>query len=339
MRTLIFALALCIACAGQVSAQDVSLETNIFAIKGADTLRLDTYIDYTLDVPVEGRPVIIYIHGGGFTMGHRINAAQEVFCRYMAGEGFIAASVDYRLAGFGFDQVTGEMSNPYNVSSTYETIKYACEDVVSATNYILENEKFRANPAQVSLAGGSAGAITTLTLVYDTCNGADYTKALPDGFNYAGAISQAGCVGSLEKELHWASKPGPIMFFHGSEDTIVPLGQTDLMGTLLVGTNVLSEQLDEMGVPRRTWIEKGADHVMAMLPCTDYLAEQATFLKEWVGGGKQASINTEYILPEPPSMASVEEMIKNVPLYILGYEKYLADIDWGNMEKPDEVVY
>lgn len=38
-------------------------------------------------------------------------------------------------------------------------------------------------------------------------------------------------------------------------------------------------------------------------------------------------------------MKDVNEMIKFVPMYILGYDKYLNEIDFNNMEKPTGVVY
>ena len=318
---------------------NIQLETNVFAIKGQDTLRLDTYIDYTQPAPAEGRPVIIYIHGGGFTMGSRINAAQEIFCRHMAKEGFVAVSVDYRLAGMLNNADDGTVINPYGVQSVRESVTIACEDVVDATCFVLQQPAWQVNPAQVSLAGGSAGAITTLTLVYDRCNGADYTQSLPEGFAYAGAISQAGAVGTLEPELVWKSTPCPMMFFHGTIDELVPRGKADIAGTNFMGTEYIAAQLKEMGIPHWVWLEPGADHVLAMKPCTQYLEEQARFLKDFVSGKQQATVYTEWTQPEPDGMQSIEEMVQSVPMYVLGYEKYLKDIDWNNLGIPEDVVY
>ena len=318
----------------------VKLETNIFAIKGNDTLRIDTYIDYSKEVPAEGRPVIIYIHGGGFTMGSRVNAAQEIFCRHMAEEGFLAASVDYRLAGCLESPTDGSIINPYNVSSVRETVTIACEDVAEATNYILGKAEWKANPKQVSVGGGSAGAVTALTIVYDVCNGSqEYTKKLPEGFAYAGVISQAGAVATLEDELVWKTKPCPMMFFHGSEDPLVPLGKADVSGTNCMGTLYIEKQLEEAGVPHWTWIEKGADHVMAMKPLTSYLEEQARFLKDFASGAAKTAVRTEWADEEPAGMSSVDQMLKFVPMYILGFGKYLDEIDWNNLDKPENIVF
>lgn len=338
-------VALLLAACGQVPQpadvddDNVQLETFVFAIKGQDTLSLDAYIDYTQPAPAEGRAVVIYIHGGGFTMGSRINAAQEVFCRHMAREGLLALSVDYRLAGMLNNEADGTVLNPYGVQTVRQSVTIACEDVVDATNFALQHTAWQVNPAQVSLAGGSAGAITALTLVYDQCNGEEYTQTLPEGFAYAGAISQAGAVGTLEPELVWKRNPCPIMFFHGTIDELVPREKADIAGTNFMGTEYIAAQMKQMGVPHWVWIEPGADHVLAMKPCTEYLEEQARFLKDFASGKRQATVRTEWTQPEPDGMQGIEAMIKSVPLYILGYEKRLKDIDWAHIDMPESVVY
>ena len=38
-------------------------------------------------------------------------------------------------------------------------------------------------------------------------------------------------------------------------------------------------------------------------------------------------------------MSSVDEMVKAVPLYIIGFGKYLDELDFENVEKPQRVVY
>ena len=179
-----------------------------------------------------------------------------------------------------------------------------------------------------------------MQVVYDACNEEAYTQKLPQGFAYAGAISQAGCIGvdMTQNALNWKKKPCPIMFFHGSEDKVVPLESAQL-DCQLFGTLTIVSQMQEMGVPYWKWIEKGADHIMAMKPLTTYLEEQYRFLNDFVANGLQSTVNTEVADKEPASMSSVEKMIEYVPLYILGYGKYLDEIDWSNIQKPANIVY
>lgn len=94
-----------------------------------------------------------------------------------------------------------------------------------------------------------------------------------------------------------------------------------------------------MSTPYWKWIELRANHVMAMKPPTTYLEEQYRFLNDYCVGGLQSTVNTVVADLQPALMASVEMMLKYVPLYIVGYGKYLDQIDWDNLQKPDSVVY
>lgn len=340
MKKMMITLALLCGVSAFAKAQtDVTRETEIFSILGKDTLKIDAFYSPKAEVKPEGRPVMVYIHGGGFVGGERKNAAQEIFCRYLAERGWLAVSVDYRLAGIRWNP-DGTMTNPYQVDGTVTAVRMACSDVVDATNFLLKKKEWRANPKQVVLGGGSAGACTSLQIIYDACNDVEYTKKLPKDFTYAGAISQAGCISvpMSEDTLVWKKKPCPIMFFHGSEDNVVPLekGQADCR---FIGTLFIARQMKEIGVPYWKWIEKGADHVMAMKPLTTYLEEQYRFLNDFCLNSLQSTVNTEVEDKEPANMSSVEMMVKYVPMYILGYGKYLDEVDWTNMGKPDSVVY
>ena len=89
MKKLLFCLAMLGFSLGLKAQSDVvTRETRIYSIIGKDTLRVDAYINPKAEVKPEGRPVLMYIHGGGWTMGSRVNAAQEIYCRYMAESGW-----------------------------------------------------------------------------------------------------------------------------------------------------------------------------------------------------------------------------------------------------------
>ena len=341
MRKLVLSVMLLAFTLGMTAQSDhVTRETRVFSIIGKDTLKVDAYINQQAEVKTEGRPVIMYIHGGGFTVGSRVNAAQEVYMRYMAERGWLAVSVDYRLAGVS-SSPDGIVQKIVDLSGSYmNAVKVACSDVVDATNFVLEQKDWKADPNKFCLSGGSAGAMATLQLIYDACNDEEYTQRLPKGFSYAGGISQSGCIAieAGRQSLTWKKKPCPIMFFHGTRDNAVPLGVLDIE-CRLIGTLPIAEQLDEMGVPYWKCIIKGADHVIAMQTLTSYLEEQYRFLHDFVENGLQSSVNTEIKDKVPPHMSSVEAMIQYVPLYILGYGQYLDQLDWNNLPKPDSIVY
>ncbi len=323
---------------------EVIRETEVFSIKGQDTLRLDTYYDKKAEVKPEGRPVLVHIHGGGFVGGSRINAAQEVFCRYMAEHGWLVANVDYRLAGIRVNE-DGSVHNPYNIDGTVSAIRLSCSDIIDAINYSLQKKEWNANPSSICLVGGSAGACASLQIMYDLCNDEPYTRQLDSRARIAGVISQSGCISLKADTLVWKKKPCPIMSFHGDKDFIIPAqtsadwGPEFKVDCTFFGPDYYLTQLDSMGVSYWKWNEWGTDHVMAMKPLTTYLGEQLRFLNDFCLGGLQTVTTTDVRDKEPASMKDVPTMIKYVPLYILGYEKYLDEIDWSNLGMPKDVVY
>ena len=64
-------------------AKGVEIKTYTYAIKGKDTLRVDVYLREDMQ-NAENLPMMLYVHGGGFSMGSRKNAALEIFLRHFA---------------------------------------------------------------------------------------------------------------------------------------------------------------------------------------------------------------------------------------------------------------
>jgi poly(3-hydroxybutyrate) depolymerase len=334
--------------------------TYVYSIKGADTLHLDTYID-TSAVVKGKRPMMIYVHGGGFAVGNRRNVAQEIYNRHFAEMGFVSVSIDYRLAmpkqipdaTKGKPVTTSKKKNKKgkkdavdndnkcNVKSLYEVVKIADEDVIDATNFLLSKAgELNIDSTQVMISGGSAGAITCLTLEYDICNNAPYTKKLPANFNYCGIISHAEAIDNRsDTVLTWSNKPCPILFFHGDKDMIVPFDHGVIGSENWFGDKHILPDMRKMQVPYWSFVMKGADHIMAMKPLTDNNAETDKFIEEIIKGKKQSYINTEWEDAVAPDMSSTDNMLKYVPMYILGFGKYMEEMDWSHITKPKNIVY
>jgi poly(3-hydroxybutyrate) depolymerase len=329
-KIIFFALGL-IAFTAVKAQHDIKRSTYIYSVKGSDTLHLDTYIDYSASV-AGLRPVMIYIHGGGFNAGSRKNVAQELFLRHFAEQGFVAVAIDYRLA------LTPD--NKYNIKGVDEVVRIANEDLVDATAFILsKTDELQVDASKVLISGGSAGAIACLTLENDICNHADYTRALPVGFNYAGVISHAGAIPIKTDTLAWAEKPCPILFFHGDKDNAVPFDKGENSGLIWVGTQYLHRQFATMKVPHWVYVAKGADHIMAMKPLTDNNEESDRFYRSFIVGKCNSTVYTEWTDADPSDMASVDQMLKYVPLYILGFGKYLEEMENMPVEKPENIVF
>ena len=103
--------------------------------------------------PVDrGLPVLVWIHGGGFTAGSPASPWYDgaAFNR----DGVVTVTVSYRLGVDGFGLIPGAPANR------------AVLDWVAALEWVQENvQEFGGDPTQVTIAGQSAGGGAVLTLI------------------------------------------------------------------------------------------------------------------------------------------------------------------------------
>ena len=126
----------------------------------------------------------------------------------------------------------------------------AVEDLFSATLFIIENhEKLQINPTKLITSGSSAGAITALQAEYAIANRTSLAAVLPEGFDYAGVMSFAGAIFSVDGKPKWKNKPAPIIMFHGNSDQQVPYDKATMMGIGFYGPKYLSEELAKENCP------------------------------------------------------------------------------------------
>lgn len=102
-------------------------------VKGEEKLKLDVH----WPEGTRGRPVVMYIHGGGWTTGDK--SQTDVWCKRMAKRGFVVFNVNYRLAP--------EFAFPAAVN-----------DCLGALGWIkLHAAEYGGDPSRVGVTGGSAG--------------------------------------------------------------------------------------------------------------------------------------------------------------------------------------
>lgn len=115
----------------------------------------------------EKLPVVVWIHGGGFTIGSPSMA--NYTGEHIALKGVIYVSIAYRLGILGFlahPQLTEE-------SSQHASGNYGLLDQVAALQWIKDNiQSFGGDPDRVTIMGQSAGsASVSLLQVSDLTNG------------------------------------------------------------------------------------------------------------------------------------------------------------------------
>ena len=163
------------------------------------------------------RPLLVHIHGGSFQHGNR--ASQ----RSVAERGWVAASIDYRLAGDEplpgprvkpfFDAVGGESS-----SARDRTVVASVEDTLAALDYLLSRaDELNIDTDRIVLKGESSGAFTALTVAYCADKFENSGPTIAAVIDFAGGISETFCGGGT------AIDPGEAAVFiaHGTEDKVV----------------------------------------------------------------------------------------------------------------------
>ncbi len=110
--------------------------------------------------PDEKRPVIVWIHGGGFVSG--AGACPIYDGEGLAKKGVVFVSINYRLGIFGF-LAHPELSNE---SDHKASGNYAFLDQIAALQWVQDNiAAFGGDPERVTIAGQSAGAFSVNALV------------------------------------------------------------------------------------------------------------------------------------------------------------------------------
>ncbi len=101
------------------------------------------------------RPVMVWIHGGGFTIG---SGAQSIFNgRHFAASGAVLVTLNYRLGPFGFlAHPALSAESRHGVSGNYGML-----DQIAALRWVQRNiAAFGGDPKNVTIFGESAGAVS-----------------------------------------------------------------------------------------------------------------------------------------------------------------------------------
>lgn len=216
-------------------------------------LKLDLYFPKSLNGPT---PVVVYVHGGGWTSGSKDDGAGTVDFPALLDAGFIVGSVNYRLAP--------QAQFPAMI-----------EDVKCAIRFLRTNaSQYNINPNKIGAWGGSAGGhLVSLLGTTDQSAGFDMgqyldqssrVQAVVDMFGPAdltGAISQN--YNNLKTNVFGNFDPAkaspvtyitpddpPFLILQGDADTTVPLSQSQ----------EFYNKLTAAGVPAQLVIVHGGPH-------------------------------------------------------------------------------
>ncbi|MGH3171523.1 MAG: carboxylesterase/lipase family protein [Trebonia sp.] len=143
------------------------------------------FLNVTAPAGAEKRPVLVWIHGGGYQSGSGTDMAGDgaVFAR---DHGLVVVTFNYRLGALGFLAVPGETP----------TGALGLHDQVAALRWVRENiSAFGGDPEQVTVYGLSAGAKSVACLLASPiAKGLFARAASSSGGEYVASPAQAGAV-------------------------------------------------------------------------------------------------------------------------------------------------
>lgn len=238
-----------------------------------ETLRLDVY--QPSGDTLSERPVVIFVHGGGFTGGSKTSPAAVDYATRMAKRGYVSASINYRLREDG-----------YPPEEQAQVVLDAQHDAQAAVRW------FRANAAaydidadRISIAGYSAGAVAALFVAYNSADPGDSGNP-----GYPSTVSAVISVaGNVFDPLIDAGEP-PAMLVHGTADSTVPYS----------GSTEVVARAAEVGITTELHPFPGEGHSIFDDHMTEITQWSGEFLLNYVIGGAAVGGFTSFATGNPP---------------------------------------
>jgi hypothetical protein len=195
------------------------------------------------------RPLVIFIHGGGFKGGDKVSNFGTLYCGGLAKRGYVAASINYRTTSSIADD-----------AAHFEAMLRALQDTKAAVRYFKQNgSTYGIVTSLIYVTGSSAGSITGLHLAYlDSAEVPNYitwnnvggtfegTSGSP-GFSskVSGVISNWGAIG----DTAWIKNGDvPVYSVHGTSDSTVFYDSIPADGPFLYSSKYIYETAQNKGI-------------------------------------------------------------------------------------------
>lgn len=290
MKRFILLLAVVFSITNIYAQMGISKKCVHYATHEGQELYMDVYTSESVEESASPRPLMIFAFGGGFVGGARDVELYMPFFEHLANEGIIVASIDYRL---GLRNLPEGIGLRGMIEALKHAVDIATEDMYAATNYFINNcEAWNIDTSKIMISGSSAGAITAITAEWQRCNGAAIASVLPEDFRYAGVVSCAGAIFSVDGSPKFKSAPAPMLLFHGTSDSNVPYNKASVMGIGFYGSKYIARQLDKLDSPYWFYSAEYVDHSLAGTPLFEQQDLIMQFIREYVIEGKHLRIET-----------------------------------------------
>ncbi len=210
------------------------------------------------------RPLIIYVHGGGFVDTNQSKSLLHIvaFADSMARRGYTVANVNYRL----------------DTSISNRAVINAMHDAKAAVRFFRANaQQYKIDPDFIFIGGESAGAITSLTTTYiNNLSEVSFPSTLPlstdnsvegssgnPGFSSKIKATLCFCGGTktiINEALFDTTAidagDSPILFVHGTNDQLIHVAQS----------LEIAKRVTNLGIPNLFYTLPGAGHCPWFFP-------------------------------------------------------------------------
>ena len=197
-------------------------------------------------------PVLFWIHGGAFVSG--AGSRPGLNGGSFAKQGLVVVTINYRLGPLGF------LAHPLLTAEggKQKSGNHGLLDQVAALQWVQRNiAAFGGDPAQVTIAGHSAGGVSVATLL---------ASPLAQGL-FARAIDQSGPVEGITQTTRTLAQAEAL-----GETFLGNRGATDLQAMRALPVSALLAADPRDPAQRATWAPMVDGHVTPTLPADAYLA-------------------------------------------------------------------
>jgi acetyl esterase/lipase len=237
--------------------------------EGFRALELDVYRPDAS--PQAARPLLVYVHGGGWRVSHRSRAPRETrdwargFFERLTDVGFVVAAPDYRLSG--------ESPFPAQIDDVVEALRWLHEQagdlgVVPSRTYVWGASAGGLLAALASLKAG-APPVAGVVCWYPVTDLLALDQTADDTFEahlLGGPIGRhVDLARSASPVTHVRGDAPPFLLQHGEDDTWVPHDQSVR----------LARALRAAGAPVELESVPGADHFFGGAPDVEAIFQRA----------------------------------------------------------------
>lgn len=259
-------------------------------------LKLDVYYPFN---DLENRPVYFFIHGGGFVGGSKQQTQVVNLASYYTSRGWVFVSIDYRLRDDN-GTVPQEWEDfatnlPAGQVRQFLAIYPAQRDTKAALRWLVVNaERYGINTDYITAGGGSAGAITAVTL--GVTNQEDFrdemdinqdptlsTSNLEQPYQIKTIIDLWGSNMALEAlynvygHQRFDSNDPPLFIAHGTEDPTVPFSKAEDLKAAYDSNGVVTAYYPLAGLGHGPWNATVGNKRLEEL-AFDFIVEQQNLL-------------------------------------------------------------